>query len=459
MSFYRGLKPKDDQAVFREVEVLRNFDSHPNIVNLIDFFQSPKAFHVVLELARGGDVFDRLGKRRKYSEMDARNLVRNLLDAVSFLHNTGYCHRDLKPENLLLLDQEDDVNGLKVADFGFATRCKNRVLTTRCGTPAFVAPEIVSGTVYNEAVDVWSIGVIVFMLLGGYPPFKDKDRRIVFRKIRAADYTFNEKKYWDPISNPAKRLIARMLTLDPAARITAADALNSEWMTWKDADMRSSLSDVHLSSTVEGLKTFNAKQKLRSALIASKFVASASFFASKKISFSTTKSLRRSSLSLGDGKHGLPSTDVLTFKDVYSLRHHLNNEVTKVWLGQNKITKEDVAVKIIKRKTRGKEDARVLHEVALLQSLSHPNVVRLTDFYEEKDIFYMVLELQRGRDVFERIVDKNVYTENDTRNLAKTLLSAVSFIHSMGIAHRDLRPQNLLLKVRSNWRFVTKGTL
>merc|ERR1719223_1077470 len=192
--------------------------------------------------------------------MDARNWVRNLLDAVSFLHNTGYCHRDLKPENLLLLDQEDDVNGLKVADFGFATRCKNRVLTTRCGTPAFVAPEIVSGTVYNEAVDVWSIGVIVFMLLGGYPPFKDKDRRIVFRKIRAADYTFNEKKYWHPISNPAKRLIARMLTLDPAARITAADALNSEWMTWKDADMRSSLSDVHLSSTVEGLKTFNAKQ-------------------------------------------------------------------------------------------------------------------------------------------------------------------------------------------------------
>ena len=143
---------------------------------------------MVLELARGGDVFDRIAKRKSYSEMDARKLVRNLLDAVSHMHNCCFCHRDLKPENLLLLDKEDDVNGLKIADFGFATKClHNEKLKTRCGTPAFVAPEILIGTDYNMAVDVWSCGVIVFILLGGYPPFKDPDRKILFRKIRAAD--------------------------------------------------------------------------------------------------------------------------------------------------------------------------------------------------------------------------------------------------------------------------------
>ena len=118
----RKLNPKDDEAVFREVEVLRNLDVHPNIVNLVDFFHSPKSFHMLLELARGGDLFDRLIKRRTYSEMDARKLVRNLLDAVSCMHACGFCHRDLKPKNLLLSDKEDNVNGLKIADFGFVTK-------------------------------------------------------------------------------------------------------------------------------------------------------------------------------------------------------------------------------------------------------------------------------------------------------------------------------------------------
>ena len=214
--------------------------------------------------------------------------------------------------------------------------------------------------------------------------------------------------------------------------------------------MKSSSSDKHLGFTIDGLKQFNAKQKLKSAVLAATFATSASFWTPNKISFlpdSTVRRSIRSSITLAEGKIGL------TFAHTYRLIQWLNAGSTKVWLGQNLDTETDVAVKVIKRRHETQQDANVLREVAILQSLRHPNVVPLTDFYEEKDKFYMVMELQRGRDVFERIIEKEHYTENDTRKLAKSLLSAVTYIHSMGIAHRDLKPQNLLLKVRSRKQF------
>jgi Serine/threonine protein kinase len=133
LPFHRKLKPKDDKAVYQEVNVMKNLRKHPNIVNLVNFFESDKLFHVVLELAEGGDVFDRLSKRRFYTEIDARSLARNVLVAVDCIHSSGYVHRDLKPDNLLLKDQSDDSNGLMVADFGFAKENKNNRLMTRCG--------------------------------------------------------------------------------------------------------------------------------------------------------------------------------------------------------------------------------------------------------------------------------------------------------------------------------------
>jgi len=129
----RKLKPKDDEAVYQEVNVMKNLRMHPNIVNLVNFFESETLFHVVLELAEGGDLFDRLSKRRFYTEIDARSLAKNIIIAVDCIHSSGYVHRDLKPDNLLLKDMSDDCNGLMVADFGFAKENKNDRLRTRCG--------------------------------------------------------------------------------------------------------------------------------------------------------------------------------------------------------------------------------------------------------------------------------------------------------------------------------------
>mmetsp|Transcript_45541 Transcript_45541/g.68718 ORF Transcript_45541/g.68718 Transcript_45541/m.68718 type:complete len:179 (-) Transcript_45541:237-773(-) len=129
----RKLKPKDDRAVYDEVAIMKDLSSDDSIVQLLNFYESEKTFHVVLELAMGGDVFERLSKRRYYKEIDARELSFHLLNAISYIHSKGYVHRDLKPENLLLREESDDSDGLMVADFGFAVKNTSDQLKTRCG--------------------------------------------------------------------------------------------------------------------------------------------------------------------------------------------------------------------------------------------------------------------------------------------------------------------------------------
>ena len=136
----RKLKLKDDKNVFREVEIMRELKGFEGIVNMIDFFHVPDQFHIVLDLAKGGDVFDRLARRSVYDESVACDLARNLLSAMKHMHDKGIAHRDLKPENLLLVDESDDTR-LKIGDFGFAKKISEG-LKTRCGTPAFVVSSI-----------------------------------------------------------------------------------------------------------------------------------------------------------------------------------------------------------------------------------------------------------------------------------------------------------------------------
>lgn len=445
---------------------MRELRGCEGIVNLVDFFAYPQTFYVVLDLAKGGDVFDRLSKRTVYNECVARNLAINLLNTIEFMHSKGIAHRDLKPENLLLVDKDDDAV-LKVGDFGFAKKVDPKGLTTRCGTPAFVvslilhllhisrfqififthtdieiyfhpqAPEVVLGVPYNEMADMWSVGAIIFFLLGGYPPFQADSHKELFRKIRAADYVFHEK-YWGKISIQAKQIISLLLTVDPKERLSASEALKHDWLDLNSRVLR--CNDLHKSVT--GFKSFCARRKLKGAALAVSYAVSARFWNSQYVTFEHLSSSENM-------YEGIPASKL--FKNNFMLGKKIKGGTfSTVWEATCMVTKKRFAVKIVSRKNLTKnDDAQVLNEVAILQSLKHKSIVQLIDFFEEGEKFYLVMEILEGGDVFDRIVQRSHYTEKDARDLARALLEAVEFLHSHNVAHRDLKPQNLLLTVRN----------
>jgi len=302
-----------------------------------------------------------------------------------------------------------------------------------------VAPEILVGSRYREPVDMWSCGVILYILIGGYPPFQGANHRELFRKIRAADYVFHEA-YWQNVSVEAKQLISTLLTVNAHHRFTAQQALDSPWMQLKDT----SLSHHDLSTTLSEMKKFNARRTLKSAVHAVSWAAKAQFFKTDNAGFD--KQLEAWDKSI-DKKLTAPKP---RFHDVYDLKTKIRKgSFATVWECERKDTGEKFAVKIIKREgLKASDDEAVMNEVAVVRSLKHENIVQFVDFFEEPDYFFLVMELMTGGDVFDRIVEKTHYTEKDARDLVKVLLKAVEYMHSMGVAHRDLKPQNLLLKVR-----------
>lgn len=441
------LKQKDTDAVFREVAILRELREVPHVIPIIDFIEEPEKLYVVQVYAKGGDLFRRLTELQVYTEKNARDIAIVLLETLDTMHTKHQVvHRDLKPENLLL--ESRGKQNIYFADFGFARKVTAEGLSTRCGTPAFVAPEIILGTKYREAVDMWSLGCILFMMLGGYPPFHTadgdgKELKQLFRKIRAADYTFHESQ-WKNVSPAAKSLIARLLTVNPEYRFTAKQALESEWVTKVD-DHSLAMRDLHAS--LSSLKKFNGRMTLKGAMNAVKFAMSADFWNSEAITFS-----RQTKNMIVDDKlvkEALWTPGKVKFDDEYEVKKKIRKgSCATVYQCVHKGTKEIYAVKIIRRaKLRASEDEFVMNEVSIMQSLSAYGqyIVQLLDFYEEEQYFYMVMDYMGGGDVFDRVLEKTKYTEEDARKLTKVLLKATRCMHQAGVAHRDLKPQNLLL--------------
>lgn len=216
-----------------EVAIMKSLN-HPNVLKLIDFFEESPNFYLVMELMEGGDLFDRVATKMQYKEVDARKLALSFLRAVEHIHSHCVAHRDLKPQNLLLKSIQNDCD-VKVSDFSFAKRVHTpKSLLTRCGTPTYVAPEILKNHPHDEMADMWSVGVIIFVILVGYPPFIEEDQRVLFRKIRLGDYCFLEED-WSGISKEAKNLITKLLIVDPDQRWTASQALGHKWFTGLDS--------------------------------------------------------------------------------------------------------------------------------------------------------------------------------------------------------------------------------
>mmetsp|Transcript_10832 Transcript_10832/g.32067 ORF Transcript_10832/g.32067 Transcript_10832/m.32067 type:complete len:478 (-) Transcript_10832:534-1967(-) len=254
------LTREDELALLDEISILKDL-RHRHIIRLSDVYDDPKFHYLVTEIMSGGELFDRIVAKSFYNEKEARDVCLILFDTLRYCHFRNVAHRDLKPENLLLLSKDND-SEIKIADFGFAKRVDSaNCLTTQCGTPGYVAPEILEGVPYGTKSDMWSLGVIMYILLGGYPPFIDHNQRELFRKIRKGQYEFH-KEYWGPVSKEAKDLISSLLTIDPRKRLSAEAALKSPWIMSGD-DM---LAGKDLGVNLTKLQQFNAKRKFRAAV-------------------------------------------------------------------------------------------------------------------------------------------------------------------------------------------------
>jgi len=256
----KDLHPSDAIALQNEIEALQKVTNCEYIVTLYDVFDEPDYTFLVLELMKGGDLIDRIVEKQHYTEYDAKEVCRKLLMGVAYCHKKKIANRDLKPENVLLkADSDTDV---KISDFGSAkTVTFPNSLRTQCGTEGYVAPEILEHRpAYDVSCDMWSLGVIIYIVLGGYRPFRGEGEDVM-RQIRYGDYKFH-KRYWGHVSDDAKNLIRSMLTVDPEKRITAENALHDRWIQSDEV----SLGGVELSDNMKDLKNLrNAKRKIKAA--------------------------------------------------------------------------------------------------------------------------------------------------------------------------------------------------
>ncbi|RYH30172.1 hypothetical protein EON65_05965 [archaeon] len=311
-------------------------------------------------------------------------------------------------------------------DFGFAISAEHQTITEAVGTPSYIAPEVLNGDAYGKPVDMWAFGVIFYILLGGYPPFHDTDQAKLFKKITRAAYQFHVE-YWQSISGEAKDLIRGLLVLNPNNRLTVDQALAHPWLQLSPAALQDRRLDL------QELRKFQAAKKWRAGVNAVRAI----------------NKLKRLSV------HDM-MLDVSEIPHTLEARYELGKVLGEggyavVKQGTSKIDHSVVAIKVVKRQAMSSDQEESLRsEVSILRSLKHPNIVRADDFFEEKDFFYVVMELITGGELFDRIVKKVCYAEKDARDLVVVLLNALKHLHDQNLVHRDLKPENLLLTSEEN---------
>ncbi|XP_014479937.1 PREDICTED: calcium/calmodulin-dependent protein kinase type 1 isoform X2 [Dinoponera quadriceps] len=252
----KALKGKED-SLENEIKVLRRL-THPNIVQLLETFEDKHKVYLVMELVTGGELFDRIVEKGSYTEKDASGLIRQVLEAVDYMHDQGVVHRDLKPENLLYYSPDED-SKIMISDFGLSKMEDSGIMATACGTPGYVAPEVLAQKPYGKAVDVWSIGVISYILLCGYPPFYDENDANLFAQILKGEFEF-DSPYWDDISESAKDFIHKLMCVNVDERYTCKQALAHPWISGNAA------SNKNIHGTVsEQLKKNFAKSRWKQA--------------------------------------------------------------------------------------------------------------------------------------------------------------------------------------------------
>ncbi|XP_038151692.1 calcium/calmodulin-dependent protein kinase type II subunit gamma isoform X16 [Cyprinodon tularosa] len=264
----KKLSGRDHQKLEREARICRML-KHPNIVRLHESISEEGFHYLVFDLVTGGELFEDIVAREYYSEADASHCINQILESISHIHQRDIVHRDLKPENLLLASKMKGA-AVKLADFGLAIEVQGdqQAWFGFAGTPGYLSPEVLRKDPYGKPVDIWACGVILYILLVGYPPFWDEDQHKLYQQIKAGAYDFPSPE-WDTVTPEAKNLINQMLTINPAKRITADQALKHPWVC-----QRSTVASMmHRQETVECLRKFNARRKLKGAIITTMLVS------------------------------------------------------------------------------------------------------------------------------------------------------------------------------------------
>lgn len=271
----------DDQVFLKEIEILRKID-HINVIKIYEYFKDDDNYYVITEFVSGGELYDTISKWNDFTEDKAGYIMKQILSAVQYLHSNKIVHRDLKPENIMVEKsnkkkgkdlkgkEEDEKVNIKLIDFGTCNYYDGKqLLELKVGTPYYIAPEVLAKK-YNEKCDIWSCGVILYILLVGYPPFDGETTEEILECVQDGKYSLKEDE-WNNISNEAKDLVSKMLTYDYKKRVSTQECLDHPWIRkmiqMHERDEKPLEKDV-VSNVINNIRNFNAKEKLQQAAIA-----------------------------------------------------------------------------------------------------------------------------------------------------------------------------------------------
>jgi len=256
----------EKRMLFNEINILKEID-HPNIVKMYEFFEDEKRYYLVTEICKGGELFDEILQRGKFSERDGAVLMKQVLSCINYCHQNNIVHRDLKPENILL-EQNKEFDAIKIIDFGTSlVYDPNKSLDEKLGTPYYIAPEVLNKN-YNSKCDIWSCGVIAYIVLSGMPPFNGQSDQEIMKKVRAGSFSFDDK-VWNNISDNCKDFITQLLTYKQEERPTASQALQHPWIVELSTTV---VDEKSACDALSNLKSFKVDSSMKQATFA--FIAS-----------------------------------------------------------------------------------------------------------------------------------------------------------------------------------------
>jgi calcium/calmodulin-dependent protein kinase I len=418
----------------RSIQIQRDLQ-HANVVRLVHAFKTAKQIHIVTETFVGGqELFDMIQTSGRQSEADCQEIVRQLCDAVRFLHEHHVAHRNIKPENILVrADGQAGTGQLHVQLTGFGaahTITPDAMLQTLAGTPDYVAPEVLRGEPYSHAVDVWAVGVVTYIMLCGYPPFYADDLPSLYRKIMAAKVEFDDA-YWSDVSDTARNFISQLLVSEPKRRFSAADCLEHPWLA----------SGTVVS--VEPGESNLAKRNLagyaahRRAGASEPYKPQGAAGAVTDDSSSSETRLRASAEQDGDFTKG-------RVEQFYKIGDELGKggcatvyRCTELATGQ---------IWALKRLVKDEVDAvRLAREISIMRQLSHPSILKMKEAFDSDESIDLIMQLADGGELFDKIISKGHFSEQEAAVVVTQLMEGIRYMHRKHIAHRDLKPENILV--------------